>query len=203
MHTNVHYALGVIIASITSYFIPLNLIEYGFILVCSFGVDFDILFSRFEKKDGGNHRNFITHTIYPGAVIFIVGVFIAIFNNYWTVLICGIAYLSHIFLDCVDWGVKLFFTSKYYGWYLLITQDEKNLGIDYKKIINKNMAEDKNFFIKRYYNSNSGIIYLDITISILGFAILFNFTPNLWWVYIGFFLLLEFHLYHKKKAEQS
>jgi hypothetical protein len=191
----------VILASITDYFIQLNLYEFSFIIFCSFGVDFDFLFRRFEKKGGGDHRNFFTHTVYPGLFLVIVGIILA-FYHYHLVWIGGLAYLSHILFDCIDTGLKLFYTDKYYGWFLLITQDEKNLGITYRKIIDREIKEDEYFILKRYYK-NKTILLLDITVSVIGFALLFTFSSEFWWMYIGFFLLLEYHLYHKKKAAKG
>lgn len=202
MHANVHFALGVIIASIANFFVPLHLIEYSLIVICSFGVDFDFLFSRFETKDKGNHRNFFTHTIYPGLIIFIAGIIVYSVFNYHIIWICGISYISHILFDCVDWGVRFFFTEKYYGLYILITQDEKNLNRNYGKLLRRLKEEDEFFFIKRYYQNNF-IIFLDVALSLLGLGILFLFTPDYWFIYVGFFLLLEYHLKLKKKAEQS
>ncbi len=202
MHANFHFSLGVIIASIANFFVPLNLIEYFLIVICSFGVDFDFLFSRFETKDKGNHRNFFTHTIYPGLIILIAGIIVYSIFDYHIIWICGISYISHILFDCVDWGVRLFFTEKYYGLYILITQDEKNLNRNYGKLLRRLKEEDEFFFIKRYYQNNS-IIFLDVALSLLGFGILFLYAPNYWFIYIGFFLLLEYHLKLKKKTEQS
>lgn len=184
----------------TNYFTHLSIIEFCLIVLSSFGVDFDFIFRNFEKKDGGNHRNFITHTIYPGLIIFCIGLIIA-FYNYHVIWICGISYLSHILFDCVDTGLRLFFTEKYYGWFVLITQDEKNLGVTFKKVIEENISKDEYFILRRYFK-NSITLFLDITVSIIGFAILFTFASEFWWIYIGFFLLLEYHLHEKKKASR-
>ena len=85
---------------------------------------------------------------------------------------------------------------------MLISQDEKNLNRNYGNLLRRLKEEDEFFFIKRYYENNF-IVILDVALSLLGFGILFLFTPDYWFIYIGFFLLLEYHLKLKRKAERS
>lgn len=201
MHMNVHFAVGIIIASITTYFIPTtNIFEYLFIVLCSIGPDFDFILAKFTKEK--NHRNFFTHTIYPSLIILVIGIIISNIFGFNYIWIGGLAYISHIGLDCLDWGVKIFYTKNTFGLFLLITQDEKNLHSDLEKFITSEGKEDAFFFIDRYYR-NILVLTIDIFLSILGFALMFLFSPQFWYVFFGYFLCLEFHLYQKRKAKKE
>lgn len=207
MHSNVHYALGLFVASFTSMFISLNLYEYLFVTICCVLPDFDFALRKFAKD--GNHRNLITHTVYPGLIILLVGVLLDLyyFDTIFGIIyfkqviwIGGIAYLLHIALDFIDWGLNPFYSKHHFGFYLLITQHEKNLAHP-RTIISRESKKDKYFFVKRYYNTRS-IVILDIIISALGFLSVFAFTPQYWYLPIGIFLFIEYHLYQKKKGEE-
>lgn len=208
MHSNVHYAIGLFIASVTAIFLSLNVFEYAFIVFCSTIPDLDFIFKKFARD--GNHRNFITHTVYPSIIMIVVGILVDIFY-FGTILniiyfhqviwIGGIAYLSHIMIDFIDWGLNPFFTNHHFGFYLLITQHEKNLAHP-RTVIDRERKKDQWFFVKRYYSTRT-VLLLDTIISIAGFLSVFAFTPQFWYFPIGMFLLLEYHLYQKKKAEEG
>jgi len=201
MHVNVHYAVGVIFASITAFFIPqLPLIDYLIIVAGGFIVDFDFLLSRFTKEE--NHRNFITHSLYPPSIIIIIGIISAVIFNYQILWIAALAYFSHIALDCIDWGVNLFQTHKTYGLFLLVSKDDLNFHSDINSMIRKNLEKDPHYFTRVYFN-NPIIVTIEIIISITGFGLLFLFSPEFWYVYIGFFITLEYHLYYKRKADKD
>jgi hypothetical protein len=112
----------------------------------------------------------------------------------------GIAYLSHLILDLLDWGINPFYFGKTIGFYILLTQDEKNLAHP-KTIIERERKKDPHFFTLRYYQ-NSIIRTIDILISTIGFLMVFSFAPQFWYAPIGLFILIEYHLYRKKKAEE-
>lgn len=198
MHLNVHYAFGIIVASITSYFLPNTTIFEFLIIICgSFLVDFDFLLIRFMKEN--NHRRYFTHTIYPSLVI----ILIAILINNMVIMIAGFCYVCHILLDLLDWGVRLFYTDKNYGLFLLLSSDERKLNSDdLKKFIIDQEKENEYFFETRYYN-NKIISSIDIVISILGFFLLFTFKSNYWFVFFGFIIALGYHMFYKKKAEDA
>ncbi len=206
MHANLHYAMGIIIASLYPFFFSmrLDLIQYMFIVFCAFGVDFDILFRKFAEDN--NHRNLPTHTIYPALIIIILGFILSPIigpvTGYYVVVAGGFAYLSHIILDLVDWGLYLFGFKKMFGLYILLTQDEKNIvGGNVLLFIKAEFKKNKFFFIERYY-SNPIIIGLEIVIGCLGAIFLFAFSSEFGILYVGYLVFLEFHLYEKKKASE-
>ncbi|MHA1821637.1 MAG: metal-dependent hydrolase [Promethearchaeota archaeon] len=201
MHANVHYAVGVIFASITNIFIPLNMFWYAFIVGSSFAVDFDFLLRRFTNED--NHRKFITHTLIFPLIMLVIGVIIALIYHFQIIWIGGLAYLSHIFLDTIDWGVSLFYRGKEYGFYKLITKEEAaEYNKNYELIIANLKSEDPHFFINRYY-SNKLIVGIDIGISILGFIVALILTPQYLYFYAGFFVFLIYHMYYLRRARKN
>jgi len=156
--------------------------------------DFDVFFSRYAKDH--NHRNLITHSIIPSAIIIVVGLVF-----YWPALIIsGFAYFMHVVVDMFDWGINLFyFPKKTYGPRLFMSnEEEENLS--------KILTQYKNgvsFFDFKYYNSKVALI-----IEALLFILMVFFIIVLAFEYILisliYFLGLYFHLsrhYHLKKIE--
>lgn len=207
MNTNVHYGMGLIIASLTCITYSLSIWEYMFIVFCAAGPDVDFLFSKYAKDQ--NHRNFFTHSIYIPLILIIAGIIIEkyYFLPIWfigfhqVIYIGGFAYLSHLTLDLLDWGINPLYFGKTIGFYLLLTQDEKNLAHP-QTIIERETKKNPDFFTLRYYQSPV-IISIDIIISALGFFMVFGFVPQFWYAPIGLFVLVEYHLHRKKKAEES
>ena len=196
MHINSHFAVGIIIASFLNYYFVFNLIEFLLIVFFAFICDFDVLFAKFAKNN--NHRMLITHSIIPGVVIIILGVFTG-----WTALtISGISYSIHIIIDTFDWGTNLFyFTKKQVGFKLLISKEEFNN-------ISKYLAQYKNpqsFFDKKYYGNFVcllvevlifiGMVLLIITLA-LDYFIIVIFYP----FFLAFHLIRHFNL---KKIESK
>jgi hypothetical protein len=207
MNTNVHYAMGLIIASITCTIYSLSIWEFMFIVICAAGPDVDFLFSKYAKDE--NHRNFITHSILIPTILLVVGIIIEkyYFIPIWfigfhqVIWIGGVAYFSHLALDLIDWGINPFYFGKTIGFFILLTQDEKNLAHP-RTIIEREKKKDPNFFILRYYN-NPTIVSIDLIISIIGFFMVFVFASQFWYVPLGLFVLVEYHLHEKKKAEDK
>jgi len=205
LNTNTHYAMGLIIASTLNFWYTLNIWEYLFIVFCAFCADLDYAFSKYAEDK--NHRNFITHTIYPSILFICLGILLnylihfpfLFFTNFIIIIVGGIAYASHIVLDLLDWGLNPFYTYHTLGLYLTLTQHEKNLSRP-KTIIQREKQKDKYFFIKRYYSTTS-ILIIDFIISVIGFLFVFVFNPQFWYVNFGLFILIEFHLYFKRKSE--
>lgn len=208
MHANVHFAVGVIIASVSNYILSningflQNLIEFGIIIIFALGADFDILFVSLLKNidEDRGHRFFITHSIYPFVAILIFGISLAISLSYHIIWICSLVYLSHLMLDCIDGGINLFYTERIYGLFLL-TRKEKHLFLGIKRALDKEREKNPYFMDLRYFN-NPIILCMEILISVAGLISLLVFAISYWYVYFGYFLLLAYHLnfYFKGKT---
>lgn len=183
MHLNVHVAVGIIIASITTLFISLNFWTFGCIVLCAFITDFDILI-RNRAKDG-NHRNLFTHSIYPAMIIVGVGL---ILRQPW-LMIAGVVYLVHLLMDTFDWGVNLFYTGRTVGSQLLIHPEEKE---NFQQLLNQ-LPIKSYFFAHRYYTTRW--VQISESFCFLGMiALMIWLTPSFWyfgWIYV---LTLSLHL---------
>jgi len=200
MHSNVHYALGVLIASIAQFFFSMNIWLFLVIIVTSIIADADIFAYKLALNE--DHRNFFTHSIYPTFLLFLVGIPVGILWNIHVVWISGIAYGTHIFLDCIDWKIRMFYGKKQYGWAFLITEDEKNLGRTRKELQLESGMDVTSFAIDRYFH-NTTMLVIGITLALVAFLILFVLASEYWYVFIGYFFLLEIYLYQKKKMESK
>ena len=184
MHINVHFGIGLIIASVTHYFIQLNFLTFSFIVLCGFISDFDIIFKKYAKDH--NHRMLITHSVYISLIIIIIGI---IFNEIW-VLMGGIAYFFHILIDLIDWGTNFFYNKKMLGLRILLTPEER---IDLSHVINDESSINRLFFfVQRYYLSKL-MIFLEIIIGISMFIALFVFAINYWYFLFGYIFFFAFH----------
>ena len=183
MHINVHIGMGIIIASLTNYFIPLNIFTFSFIILCGFLLDFDIIFKKYAKDH--NHRMLISHSIYPSLIIIIIGI---ILNEIW-VLMGGIAYFCHILIDLIDWGTNFWFNNKMFGLRILLTPEER---VDLSHVIN-DKENRQFFFVQRYYSSKL-MIFLEIIVGISMFIALFVFAINYWYFLFGYIFFFAFHL---------
>ncbi len=184
MHINVHFGMGIIIASLTNYFIRLNIFTFSFIVLCGFISDFDIIFKKHAKDH--NHRMLITHSIYISLIIILIGIFL---NEIWVVM-GGIAYFWHIVVDLIDWGTNFFYNKKMFGLRLLLSPEER---IDLSHIINDKTPNRQFFFVQRYYSSKL-MIFLEIIIGISMFIALFVFAINYWYFLFGYIFFFIFHL---------
>ena len=170
--------------------------EYLIIVITAFINDFDILFSKYARDN--NHRMLITHSIIPSIIILIFGlIFISPF-----LIICGVIYFIHVFVDTLDWGTNfLGIHKKPFGPKFLISKEELE-NIDE---ILANFKIKKSFFDFRYY-SNKGIIAIEIiffTLMILFvafFALKYLFIIALYFPLLAFHLILYFKL---KKIEEK
>ena len=182
MHINVHFGIGLIIASVTHYFIQLNFFTFSFIVLCGFISDFDIILKKLAKDH--NHRALFTHSIYPSLIIIIIGI---ISNEIW-VLMGGIAYFCHIIIDLLDWGTCFFYNNKMIGLRLLLTPEER---VDLSHVIN-DKENRQFFFVQRYYSSKL-MIFLEIIIGISMLIALFAFAINYWYFLFGYIFFFAFH----------
>ncbi len=140
----------------------------------------------------------ITHSIIPSIIILIFGlIFISPF-----LIICGVAYFIHIFVDTFDWGTNfLGIHKKPFGPKLLISKEELN-NIDE---ILANFKIKKSFFDLRYYN-NKVIIAIEIIllalmiISVAFLALKYLFIITLYFPLLTFHLIVYFKL---KKIEEK
>ena len=183
IHINSHFAIGVIFASILHHFFDFTLLEFLIIIVASFVCDLDIFFSKYAKDR--NHRNLITHSIIPSIFIIVLGI---IFG--WTALIIsGIAYFIHIFVDLFDWGTNfLYFPRKTYGPRFLIRKEEENLQ--------EYLAKYKNphsFFDFKYYNSKVNVS-IEVSLFVFMIIVIFIFAIEYFLISFFYFLGLYFHL---------
>lgn len=190
MHINVHYAIGIIIASISHFFLNLTLLEYSFIVFSAFIIDIDIIFSKFDKEN--NHRNLITHSIWPGVAVLIIGSLL--FNQ--TLTICGISLILHAFIDTFDWGTNLFYTGKTIGPKFLISREEFE-NID--EVLSEYKVKHS-FFVFRYYESKA-IIITEIIFFALMVITGFLLATVYWYLMLLFFFFLGFHFYEYKKLK--
>ncbi len=190
MHINVHYAIGVVVASISHYFLNLNLIEYSLIIFCAFIIDFDIVFSKYDKDN--NHRNLITHSIWPGSVMLLVGLILL----YPLIVICGAVLIIHILIDTFDWGINLFYTGKTIGVRLLISrEEEKNI-----KEILSNYKVGHSFFVFRYYGSK-GFVSVEVIVFVLMMIANIFLAVEFWYLVLPYFFFFGFHFYEYKKLK--
>ena len=183
-----------IIASIFNYFLGFCLLEFAGIVFSAFLSDFDVFFSRYAKDH--NHRNLITHSIIPSVILIIVGLLIS-----WPALIIsGIAFFIHVFVDLFDWGTNLFyFPKKTYGPRLLMSKEEE-------ENLSEILSQYKNgasFFDLKYYGNK---VALSIEALLFVLMIVFNIAFAFEYILISllYFLGLFFHLsrhYHLKKIE--
>lgn len=204
MHSNVHFAMGVIIASAAQYFFPTNTIMdsiYFLIIILSAIIaDLDIFASKFARDN--DHRNFFTHSIYPSVLILVIGVPVAILWGIHVVWFSAIGYASHLFLDTLDWKVRLFYGKKQYGFAFLLTEDEQIFKKTRTQLQLESGMDSTSFSIYRYFH-NTGMLTTGITIAILSFLLLFVIAPRYWYVFLGYFGLLEIYMYQKKKMESK
>lgn len=196
MHINSHFAVGVILASIFTYYFKLTLFEYLLIIITSFLCDFDVFFSKYARDH--NHRNLITHSIIPSLIIILLGVSF----NWFALIISGMTYFLHVFIDTFDWGTNFFyFPHKTIGFRLLISKEEEDNLESY-------LSEYKvkaSFFDFKYYNSNF-LLFSEIIIFVLMISSVFLFTIEYFFVIFFYFPLLFFHLsrhYKFKKIEED
>ena len=183
MHINSHYAIGIIIASITNAFYHFTLLEFGLIVICGFIMDFDIFFSKYARD--GNHRMLLSHSILPGFLILIIG-----FLVLWPALvICGLSYLIHISIDTLDWGTNfLGIHKKPFGPKFLITSEE----LDNLDEILSNYKIKKLFFDTRYYSKK---IILFTEMLLLIFMVLLNAIFALEYILLSL-IYIPFLLFH-------
>jgi hypothetical protein len=184
MHINVHIAIGVIFTSILQFFYNFTILEFVLIVFLSFICDFDIFFSKYAKDN--NHRLLITHSIIPSIVVIIVGGIL----NWPALILSGISYLIHIFIDTLDWGTNIwYFQKKQVGFKLMISKEEfENLP--------KNLAKYKvpaSYFDEKYYSNK---ICLGVEIIVFSLMIVFIILFALQYIImiLLYFLFLYFHL---------
>ena len=191
MHINIHYAIGIIIASIKHLFFQFTLFEFFVIVLSAFIIDFDVIFSKYGKDH--NHRNLITHSIWPSGLVLILG--IILFNLVLT--ICGITLIIHILIDTFDWGTNFFYSGKTLGLKLLISpEEEKNM----KEILSKYKIAHS-YFAFKYYN-NRGCKIVEILVCILMLVTNLIFASEFWYFLFFYFIFLGFHLYGYKKLKE-
>lgn len=196
MHINIHFAVGVIFASILNYFFELSFFEFSFIILFSFICDFDIFFSKFAKDH--NHRMLITHSIIPSLIILFLGILV----NWITLILSGISYLIHIVIDTLDWGTNLFyFQRKQVGFKFLISKEEFENLSEYLS----NYKNPASFFDEKYYKNKVCLgIEISLFILMIVFTILFAFQFIL--ITLLYFPFICLHLsrhFHLKKIEKD
>jgi len=192
MHINSHFAVGVIFTSILNYFYNFSLIEFVFIVFFSFLCDLDVFFAKYAINH--NHRMLISHSIIPGFLILVFGIFI----DWPAIAFSGAAYSIHIIIDTFDWGTNFFyFQKKQIGLKLLITKEEFENLPEYLSKFKK--AES--FFDEKYYRSriNLGIeviVFILMMVTIIIFA--FEFVLISLFYFLGLYFHLSRHFKLKK-----
>jgi len=183
MHTTVHYASGLILASICHALLEFNFWVFACVVASPLIPDIDIVFSKFAKDH--NHRLLFTHSLYPPFIILLIGF---ITQNSW-ILICGVGYLLHLSFDLIDWGTNIFFTGKLYGLKKLLNpQERKTYNLQEFKI-----GKDPWFFFDRYYTSAITILF-EIVCPLIGTILLFFYAVEYWYFIFGYITVFIFHL---------
>jgi len=196
LHINVHFGVGVIIASLSHYFFHLTLFEFLMIIGCSFIMDFDIFLSKFAPDN--NHRMLLSHSMIPGVVLIIIGAFLG-----WPALsLSGIAYTIHSIIDTFDWGTNLLgFQKKPWGSKFLISKEElENLD----EILTKYKIK-KSFFDFRYY-ANRVVLIVEVLVAILMIVFIYLFAFKYILVVLLYIPFLLFHIsefLHLKRVENT
>jgi len=171
-------------------------VEFGLIVLFSFISDFDVFLSNFQKDN--NHRMLITHSIIPGIILCIVGIFVL----YPILLIGGISYILHVSIDTFDWGTNfLGFHQELWGPKLLITKDEQLNLESYLSQYNN----PSSFFDFKYYN-NKVCLFIEGFLFTLMLFFLIIFSLEYILLTFGYFPLLLFHLckhYALKRQEEE
>jgi len=196
IHINTHIAFGLIIASIYHALFEINLYQFMLIVLFAFIADLDIFFLKYTNEE--NHRMLISHSIFPCIFFFTIGF---IFNSI-VIIACGVAYLSHILLDTIDWGTNLFyFQKKTIGFMFLISKEEIENLKDYLS----NYKVTRSFFDFRYYDSKL-MQSLEIFLFIVMFFFMIFFALEYILMIILYFIGLSIHLYthyHLKELERA
>jgi hypothetical protein len=196
MHINFHFAIGVIFTSILHFVYSFTLLEFILIVIFSFLCDFDIFFNKFAKDH--NHRLLITHSIIPSVIIIIMGYILRL----PILVLCGLSYSIHIFIDTFDWGTNFFyFMKKQIGFKFLISKEElENLS---KYLANYKIPSS--FFDEKYF-SNKVCLGLETFVFVLMVVCLILFALNYLFLIPIYFLWLYFHLqrhFTLKKIEKK
>ena len=87
MHTNVHFAIGILFASLAHRLFPMNIWFFLLIIISATIADLDMVASKIAVN--GDHRNFFTHSIYPAIILLLIGIPIGFFWNIHVVWISG------------------------------------------------------------------------------------------------------------------
>jgi hypothetical protein len=196
MQLNNHFAIGLILASVTHHFFNFDLFEIILIVGSSFVCDFDVLFTKYALDN--NHRNLFTHSIIPSVIITVIGAII-----HWPALIfSGISYALHILVDTLDWGTNfLYFGHHNIGLRLLISKEEQD-NLDF--YLNQYNRKASFFDFKRY--NNKLWISMSVVIFLLMILFVFIYALDYFYLIIFYFIALGFHLYKHfslKKIETS
>ncbi|MHA1256389.1 MAG: metal-dependent hydrolase [Promethearchaeota archaeon] len=193
---NSHFALGVIVASISHYFLNFCLFEFVMIVFSAFICDFDVFFSKYAKDN--NHRNLITHSIIPSIIVIVLGIAF----NWPALILSGFTLFLHIFVDLFDWGTNLFyFSKKTIGPRLFISNEEqKNLPEYLAQYKNK-----ESFFDFKYYNNKLALI-IEVLLFVMMIVCIIIYAFEYFLIVFIYFLGLCLHLsrhFHLKKLEKS
>ena len=196
MHINFHFAVGVIFTSILNSIFNFTLFEFLLIVSFSFICDFDIFLNKYAKDH--NHRLLITHSIIPSVIIIALGYTFRL----PILVLCGLSYAIHIFVDTFDWGTNFYyFSKKQVGFKLLISKEElENLP--------KYLAKYKvpsSFFDEKYFR-NKVCLGLEALIFVLMVVFIILFALNYLFLIPIYFLGLYFHLHRHftlKKIEMK
>ena len=190
IHINIHLALGLIIASIYHAFFKVDLFQFTLIVSCALIADLDIIFIKYTKVE--NHRMLISHSIFPCILFFIIG----FFSSSTLILTCGLAYLSHILLDTIDWGTNLFyFQKKPIGLMFLISKEEiENLN-DYLS----NYKVARSYFDFKYYDSKfmqsfEILLFIAMLFFMIFFAVEFILMIVVYFIGLGIHIFTHYHL---------
>lgn len=196
MHINFHFAVGIIFTAILNFFLNLTILEFILIVSFSFICDFDIFLSKYAKNN--NHRLLITHSIIPSLFIITFGLIFYL----PVLLLCGLSYSIHIFIDTFDWGTNIFYFQKnLIGFKLLISKEEsENLPKYLAKYKIPASFFDEKYFSNKVCMSLEALIFILMLVSIFFFAIDYLFMISIYFLWLYFHLHRHFTL---KKIENE
>lgn len=154
--------------------------------------DFDLLFQKQARL--GNHRMFITHSTIP----FLILVIFSILLGNLLIFACSLSYLSHIFIDTIDWGTNLLYTpKKLVGLKILIPKNEND---EFSKIL-KNYNNPYSFFNFRYYKSKT-ILSLELFVFVLMIISIIYLALEFIYFITFYILAIFFHVFFHSRLKK-
>jgi len=186
MHINTHVAIGIILSLLYYKFIDNFLFNTILIFCICFLIDFDFMLSKYVKTK--NHRILPTHGLFIYFLFILIFYIISLFGFYIPIILfIGIAGISHVLIDCIDWGIGLLspFSNKiFFG---ILPKPPESI------INEQSLRKRQCWFTTTYYKSKL-LLIIDIIIFIISIISLIYLNILFWWYYLIYFFFLTIHL---------